>query len=210
VSRRLRLFLLVLVLCAAGSVGIVLAVSRQRDGSSAASPPAGFAGGLRPPGLPPAAFSLRDQDGRAADPRQYRGRPSVVTFLYTTCRDTCPLEAQQIAGAMDLLGHSVPALAVSVDPQGDTPALAKRFLAKQRITGRMRFLLGKPRELQPIWREFGVTPQTPKAEHSVSVVVLDASGRQRFAFGSDDLTPDGLARDLRALEKQPAPARGSS
>jgi protein SCO1/2 len=207
VSRRLRLFLAVLVLCAAGSVGIVYAVS-SRSGGSAAAAPAGFAGGLRPAGLPPADFSLRDQNGRLANPRDYRGRPSIVTFLYTTCRDTCPLTAQQIAGAMDLLGHSVPALAVSVDPKGDTPALAKRFLTKQRIDGRMRFLLGRASDLQPVWREFGVAPQRPTAEHSVSVVVLDGDGRQRFAFGSDDLTPDGLARDVRALEQAASSPRG--
>lgn len=199
-SRRLRLFLAVLVLSAAGSVGIVFAVARDRS-SGAAAAPAGFAGGLRPPGLPLADFSLRDQDGRVANPREYRGRPTIVTFLYTTCRDTCPLTAQQIAGAMDLLGHSVPALAVSVDPKGDTPALARRFLAKQRIAGRMRFVLGRASDLQPVWREFGVAPQRPEAEHSVSVVVLDATGRQRFGFGTDDLTPDGLARDVRALER---------
>ncbi|MGI8580189.1 MAG: SCO family protein [Solirubrobacteraceae bacterium] len=206
-SRRLRLFLAVLVLCAAGSVGIVFAVAR--DGRSAgAAAPAGFAGALRPPGLPLADFHLRDQDGRTANPREYRGRPVIVTFLYTTCRDTCPLTAQQIAGAMDLLGHSVPALAVSVDPKGDTPALAKKFLVKQRIDGRMRFLLGRATELQPVWREFGVAPQRPEAEHSVAVVVLDAEGRQRFGFGSDDLTPDGLARDVRALERAAPAARG--
>lgn len=199
-SRRLRLFLTVLVLSAAGSVGLVFAFARHSSGARATAP-GGFAGALRPPGLPVAGFTLRDQNGRPAGPREYRGRPTIVTFLYTTCRDTCPLTAQQIAGAMDLLGHSVPALAVSVDPAGDTPVRARRFLAKQRVQGRMRFLLGSPSALQPVWREFGVAPQREKAEHSVSVVVLDGQGRQRFGFGSDDLTPDGLARDVRALEK---------
>lgn len=207
-SRRLRLFLAVLVLCAAGSVGIVFAVARDgRNPGGGAAAPAGFAGALRPPGLPLADFHLRDQDGRTVNPREFRGRPVIVTFLYTTCRDTCPLTAQQIAGAMDLLGHSVPALAVSVDPKRDTPALAKKFLAKQRIDGRMRFLLGRSAELQPVWREFGVAPQRTEVEHSVSVVVLDADGRQRFGFGSDDLTPDGLARDVRALERAAPAAR---
>jgi protein SCO1/2 len=198
VSRRLRLFGSVLVLCAATSVGIVFAVAHKDSRESA---PGGFAGALRPPGIPAADFRLRDQDRRLTGPREYRGRPVIVTFLYTTCKDTCPLTAQQIAGAMDLLGHPVPALAVSVDPKGDTPALARRFLAKQRVVGRLRFLLGRTGELQPVWRAFGVSPQSPKAEHSVSVVVLDAAGRQRFGFGPDDLTPDGLARDVRALER---------
>ena len=52
--------------------------------------------------------------------RSLRGKPVVVAFLYSTCRDTCPLQAQQIKGALNELGSDVPALAVSVDPANDT------------------------------------------------------------------------------------------
>ena len=37
--------------------------------------------------------------------RELRGRPAIVTFLYTTCEDTCPTQAQQIKGALDELGE---------------------------------------------------------------------------------------------------------
>ena len=74
------------------------------------------------------------------------GRVVVLTFMYSTCRDTCPVTATTIRGALDEVGHDVPALAVSVDPQNDTPGSAQRFLVKQRLSGgRMHFLLGSPR-----------------------------------------------------------------
>jgi protein SCO1/2 len=124
----------------------------------------------------------------------------ILTFIYTTCRDTCPLTAEQIENAMDRLGHDVPALAVSVDPAHDTPALAKRFLVARRLVGRMRFLLGTRAQLAPIWKAYGIRPQGKGFEHSAYVLLLDRSGRQRVSWPVDKLTPEGLAHDLRRLE----------
>ena len=39
-----------------------------------------------------------------------------MTFVYSTCKDTCPAQVQSIRGALDELGHDVPVLGVSVDP----------------------------------------------------------------------------------------------
>ena len=165
-------------------------------------PTAEWAGALRPPGIPPAEFRLRDQDGRTATLDQLRGKVSVVTFLYTTCEETCPVTAQQIRGALDRLGHDVPVVAVAVDPPDDTPARARRFLARQRLTGRMRFLLGPEAELQRQWRAYGMQPQSAGEEHSGTVVLLDRRGVQRIGFPASKLTPEGLERDLRALERE--------
>jgi protein SCO1/2 len=163
----------------------------------------GPAGSLRPPGIPPADFRLRDQDGEIATLREYRGRVVVVTFLYTTCEDTCPLTAQQIRGAMDDLGHDVPVLAVAVDPPNDTPERARRFLAEQRMQGRMRWLLSPTSQLERQWKAYGIQRQTPRHEHSGYVVLLDRRGVQRIGFPVGRLTPDGLAHDLALLEREP-------
>ena len=161
-----------------------------------------WAGALRPPGIPPAEFRLRDQDGRVVSLADLRGKVSVVTFLYTTCEDSCPVTAQQIRGAMDRLGHDVPVVAVAVDPPNDTAARARRFLARQRLSGRMRFLGGPERELQRQWRAYGIQPQSTDEEHTGSVVLLDRRGVQRIGFPASKLTPEGLARDLRTLERE--------
>ena len=160
-----------------------------------------FQGSIRPPGIPPADFRMRDQDGKIATLSEYRGKPVVVTFLYTTCEDTCPLTAQQIRGALDELGHDVPVLAVAVDPPRDTPERARRFLGEQRIAGRMRFLLGPRDELERQWKAYGIHPQTEGIEHSAYVVVLDGEGRQRIGFPAGQVTPEALANDLRLLER---------
>jgi len=159
-------------------------------------------GALRPPGIPPAEFGLRDEHGKLVRLRDMRGRPTVVTFLYTTCRDSCPLTTQQIRQALDDLGHDVPVIAVSVDPKNDTPRRARAFEREQGLAGRMRWVLGTSAQLRRIWRDYGVAPQNAESEHSASTVLLDATGRQRIGFATSVLTPDGLAHDIAALERR--------
>jgi protein SCO1/2 len=208
---RIRLALAVAAACAVGLAAALLVSGRGGgDGrSEALSSP--FAGALRPSAIPPEDFSLRDQDGHNVALRDYAGQVVVLTFLYSTCRDTCPLVAQQIRGALDQLGRAVPVLAVSVDPAGDTPLHARRFLIKQSVAGRMRFLLGSSRTLAPIWRAFGIRPQSPgtpsRSDHSVDVVLIDKAGRQRIGFPADQLTPESLAHDIRKLAAEPLRGR---
>jgi protein SCO1/2 len=202
---RLRLALATLVACCAAAA-IALAVAGQRDDSDSAAqtPPGEFAGALRPPGIPPQDFALTDQDGERVTLADHRGEVVVLTFLYSTCEDTCPLTAQQIRGALDQLGHDVPTLAVSVDPANDTARRAQRFLLDQKLTRRMRFLLGSREELEPIWKAYGIQPQGEGFEHSAYVLLIDRRGRQRIGFPVAQLTPEGLAHDIRMLEAEPA------
>ena len=184
-------------LCAAAAVaGVWIAASR---GEAPARPSGEFAGAIRPPGAPAPAFRLRDQDGRAVSMAAYRGRTVVMTFVYSTCEDTCPAQIQSIRGALDRLGRDVPVLAVSVDPRNDTPARARRFLLEQHVTGRVRFVLGSERELAPVWRGYGIAPQRGKLDHSAYVVLIDRDGLQRIGFPHSRLTPEDLEHDLRRL-----------
>jgi protein SCO1 len=194
---RVRLALLVLAtLTILGAGGVILLTGRGDEPALAN----GFAGSLRP-NVPPKDFRLRDQAGREVSLRSLRGRVVILTFMYSTCRDTCPVTAQQIRGALDDLGHDVPALAVSVDPANDTPDSAQAFLVKQSLSGgRMRFLLGERAQLAPVWRAYGIRPQGRGFDHSAYVLVLDRRGRQRVSFPVEQLTPEGLAHDVRKLE----------
>jgi protein SCO1/2 len=203
---RLRLALITLLACAAAAAAaIALAGAARNEGSAAVVDGGavnGFDGALRPPGIPPQDFALRDQDGTVTRLADDRGKVVVLTFMYSTCQDTCPITAQQIRGALDQLGHDVPALAISVDPANDTPQRAQSFLLRQKLTGRMRFLLGSRAQLRPIWRSYGIRPQGNGFEHSAYVLLIDRRGRQRIGFPVDQLTPEGLAHDIRKLESE--------
>jgi protein SCO1/2 len=191
VPSRVALALTTLVLCAAGAVFGVWLANAGED-----PVPAGWQGALRPPGTKLPDFTLTNQDGQPVTAASLRGRPLVVAFIYSTCRDVCPAQVQSIRGALDDLGHDVPVIGVSVDPANDTPDLAKSFLLKQAMSGRMDFLLGTRAQLEPVWKAFGIAPQTKGRDHSSYTVIVDAQGRQRIGFPASELTPRGLASDL--------------
>ena len=195
---RIRLALFVTALLAlSAALGVALF---DRPGASSES--VAFAGALRPD-IPPRDFRLHDQDGRPVSLRQFRGRVVMLTFMYTTCRDTCPLTATQIRGALDDLSHPVPALAVSVDPVNDTPERAREFLFRRGLGhDRMRFLLGSRAQLRPIWRSYGVRPQGKAFDHTAYVVLIDRHGRQRVGFPVAQLVPEDLAHDVRRLQAE--------
>jgi protein SCO1/2 len=173
-----------------------------RGGEETAGSATGFEGAIRPPDLRAEPLDgLHDEDGRPLSLDRFRGQVVVMTFLYTTCEDTCPLTAQQIRGALDDLGTDVPVVAVSVDPANDDPKNAKRFLVEQQMIGRMHFALGDEDTLERQWSAYGIAPQREGKEHSAYVVLVDGHGVQRIGWPVDQLTPEGLAHDIRALQK---------
>ena len=195
---RIRLALFVTAALALLAAAGVTVFARPTGGTDAP----GFDGALRPD-IPPQDFRLRDQDGKTVSLSALRGRVVVLTFMYTTCRDTCPLTATQIRGALDDLRQPPPALAVSVDPVNDTPERAREFLFKRSLNhDRMRFLLGNRAQLQPIWKAYGIQPQGKKFDHSAYVLLIDRHGRQRIGFPVQQLTPEGLAHDIRRLQAE--------
>jgi protein SCO1 len=173
-------------------------------GGSAAHPSAGtgFAGAALPASLPVRDFTLEDQSGRRVSLAGYRGQVVILAFISSTCGATCILLAQQIRGALDELPRPVPVLFVSVDPRADTGAGVRRFLQRVALTGRVRYLSGSSAALRPIWRAYGIVPVTSDRaafERAASVLLLDRDGRERVVFGVEQLTPEGVAHDVRKL-----------
>lgn len=203
--------LLALATIALAGIFVALAARRANDSGDAAAivqevgssgPTSPFKGAIRP--LSSARdFALRDQDGKLVRTQDLRGEVVIVTPMYTTCRDTCPLVAQQIRDSLRDLSAAqrsqTVALAVSVDPGGDTVESANRFLDTRRVRGFLAFLIGSERELRPVWNAYGFSQQLDRREHNSYVVLLDRRGRQRVSFPVDFLTPESLTHDLRIL-----------
>ena len=191
--------IIALVLVVAFTLGAAVVAAERAADRPAPAAPLRFEGATLPRGLRAPELNLRNQDGDRISMRDLRGKPVIVTFLYTTCEDTCPVQAQQIKGAFDELGNDVPAIAIAVDPPRDTPERARAFLSKQRMTGRLDFALGTRAELAPIWNAFAVEPQREDLEHTGRVVLVDREGVQRVSFPVNQLTPERLAHDVRLL-----------
>jgi len=180
--------------------------SSTSDASATPSAPtgtSGFDGAALPSGVSAPAFLLRDQNGSRVSLSSYRGRVVVVAFLYSTCGSPCVVIAQQIRGALDELGRSVPVLVISAEPAADTPSSVRRFLRHVSLSGRVRWLSGSPAQLRPLWHAFRVPPASAGRAafaRSASVFLIDRRGMERVIFQLEQLTPEALSHDLRKLE----------
>jgi protein SCO1 len=196
-----RVFIALVIAAVAALVGVTLAA---RGGGGSDPVDAGssrFEGSLMPPGVRAPDFHLRDQEGKPVSMRQFRGRPVIVTFLYTTCQDSCPAMAQLVKGALNDLKRDVPAIAVAVDPPRDNAARARAFLSKQRVIGRLDFVLGSRAQLRPLWKGFAIQPQSVSQEHQARFTLVDKRGFQRIGFPGNRATPEAIAHDVALLDR---------
>lgn len=184
-----------LVVALAIPATVLLARGGQETDFRGSEPPAGLM-------LPP--FQLSDDQGRTVRSTELRGKALAVTFLDTECTEACPIIAAQVPQALKALAgdrSAVEALAITVDPVGDTPQRIENFLGRYRATGTLRYLDGTVAELRPVWRAFQVASSLDSGDsnmHSAPVRVYDGDGRWRSTLHPGvDLTPANLAHDLR-------------
>jgi protein SCO1/2 len=200
VNGRILIALFLIAVFALGA--IVLAAPRDEDDDGVATAGTRFEGAVMPEGLKAPDFTLRNQDGETISMRDFRGQPVIVTFLYTHCEDTCPVQAQTIRGALDDLGEDVPAIAIAVDPPRDTPESARAFLSEQRALGRIDFVLGSRAELKPLWDDYFIRPQTVTEEHNARFTLVDERGFQRVGYPGFEATSERIAHDIRLLQAE--------
>jgi cytochrome oxidase Cu insertion factor (SCO1/SenC/PrrC family) len=180
-------------------------------GSSSAEQGSRYRGSEPPAGIAMPEFSLRNYDERLIRSDALRGRVTVLTFLDSQCTESCPVIVWTVARAIDGLSRAerkdVEAVAISTDPAEDTTASVRRFLARNRATGRLRYLGGgePERKLREVWTEFQVLSSLESGHdtlHSAPVRIYDRTGTWVATLHAGaDLTEASLAHDIRvALE----------
>jgi protein SCO1 len=159
---------------------------------------------------PAPALALHNYLGQPINIASYRGKAVLVTFLYTSCPDICPLITASLHATLELLGPAesahVQVIAVSVDPRSDTPKAVAAFLARHQMTGRMQYLIGSARELAAVWKAWGVgsvrdASQPQFVNHTGLVYGISASGK-RITVYEADFIPAELAHDVPLLASQ--------
>jgi protein SCO1 len=171
--------------------------------------------------LPAPDIVLPDQTGATVHLEALRGRPVVLTFLYTHCPDVCPLTAAKLRRVVDDLGPQaadVALIAVSTDPDNDDAASARAFAEQFGLGERLHFLLGDRGALAPVWAAYYVhaAPAPPEADaadraaaayagrtavHTDALFVIDRQGRERTLLRSD-FDPPALTSTLRTLLRE--------
>lgn len=195
----------------AAAAACLLGVLLAATGSSRAANPANpfdLRVPLLGPGDPVPDTSLVDQTGRTVRLSDFRGRTLIMGFVYTHCRDVCPIISEKFRKLRSLLPpdrfHLVE---VSVDPARDTPralaAYARRYGANP---ASWSILTGRASDLEAFWRALGVSVLAAGDEviHNNRLVIAAAGGRISDFLDGDAWAPDDVAAQARRAAGMPA------
>jgi protein SCO1 len=160
-----------------------------------------------------APFTLTAQDERRISLADLRGKVVVLTFVYTTCTDTCPLLTDKLVSLQPRLGadfgRRVFFVAVTVDPERDTPARLKGYgLAHGARFDGWAFVTGASDEIRAVSKRYGVyAKKTARGDvdHTFLTSVIDPQGMLRVQYMGVRFDPTELLGDVRTLLDEAAP-----
>src|SRR5262245_3228622 len=162
----------------------------------------------RLPKIAPApAFALTSQDGTRVSLADLRGKVVAVTFIYTSCIDTCPVLTALMALVQDKLGQDFPCVSSPVDPERSTPEVLKQYADTFGVDLKgWAFLTGDPAAIRDITRRYGVfAAKNAKGEvdHTFLTSIVDRNSMLRVQYLGVRFDPDEFQRDLLSLIKEP-------
>ena len=155
-------------------------------------------------------FALTNQDGQRVSLADLDGTVRAVTFIYATCKDTCPLLTAKMALMQQKLGADfgkrVRFVSITVEPQIDTPVVLKAYAEKFGADpAGWSFLTGSGEEIQDVVRKYGAFAKRVKpgdVDHLFLTSLIDRKGMLRVQYLGYRFDPDEMYRDLRALLRE--------
>ena len=153
------------------------------------------------------SFALRDQAGALITPSTLRGKVVLLTFVSAVCTDQCAMVGKTLGQVRRQLGPDAAHLAIvaiSVEPEQDTPGATAQYAATSGWRGADWHYLTAPRPvLQTIWSAYGVyVGPAPRPgqdpAHTAGLYFIDPKGNLRAYDDAPFLAPR-VVKTVRAL-----------
>lgn len=128
--------------------------------------------------------AFQDRAGLPVTLGDYRGKPLVVSMIYTSCYRTCPAITTTLSQAVEQAQAALGSAAFNVvtigfDTRADTPEAMRLFADRQGAAApNWNFLSGDPQTVAALSDELGFSYfRSPKGwDHLTQTTIIDASG----------------------------------
>lgn len=159
-------------------------------------------------------LDLVDQRGTPTNIAAFHGKVVMLTGVYTSCGLTCPRLLAGSRKAILALSNEdradVVVLAITLDPEHDSPKELARLAHAQKVDGdAYHFLTGPPADVNRALDSLEIArtrdPKTGVIDHASVFVLVDRRGHiaYRIALGTD-LEDTWLVDALKILLREPA------
>jgi len=131
-----------------------------------------------------------------------KGKIVVISFIFTSCTDFCPLTTARMLQVEDKLGDVVGRdiffYSITVDPENDTPEKLKEYAQAYSTGPGWRFVTGKPEDIRIILAKLGERRRKLTDHRNDIVIGNDATGE----WSKDSLfgNLDRLVMVIRAMD----------
>jgi cytochrome oxidase Cu insertion factor (SCO1/SenC/PrrC family) len=151
-------------------------------------------GSSSPVDSPAPGFALTDQHGRPVSLSSLHGKVVLLTFLDPVCVSDCPLIAQELRQAGQLLGanaNRVELVAVDINPSYNELAYTQAFTSQENLASvpNWLYLTSSPARLRPVYNAYGVIAETAPGgamlAHNDIAFVIDQNGHMRQELNFD-------------------------
>jgi protein SCO1/2 len=156
-------------------------------------------------------FVFVNQSGKTVRLNQFRGKPLLLTFIYTRCPvpDFCPRMSSNFAEVLEHLQANPAAfdkaqlLSVSIDPQFDKPTILHDY--GTRYAGSVdpkfahwQFVTGSPEEVRKAADFFGLSYNQNEGQivHTLRTVLIGPDGKIVRVYSGNQWKPSEVANDL--------------
>ena len=137
-------------------------------------------------------YTLVDMNGASLALRDYRGKPLVISLVYTACSSVCPPTTQHVIDAVNEAGRMIGldrfnVLTVGFDARNDTPARLTQFASIQGIKSpNWRVASADAATIEALLGDLGFSYRAVAGgfDHLTQTTIVDREGRiYRLVYG---------------------------
>jgi cytochrome oxidase Cu insertion factor (SCO1/SenC/PrrC family) len=161
-------------------------------------------------GAPAPDFRLQNQFGQPMSLSQFRGKVVILAFQDSECTTVCPLTAQSMLQARQMLGaagEQVQLLAIDANPDAVSRADVLSYSRAHGLVNQWAFLTGPLAQLKKTWGAYHIAVQIEQDEidHTPALFVIDSHGREQklyltqMAYSSVGQAAQVLAEEVASL-----------
>lgn len=158
---------------------------------------------------PAPAFTLIDQNGKPVSLKDFRGTALLVSFIYTECKDICPVLPQIVGRADQWLSTEekkrIRFVGISLDPNRDKPEKLRSFMKQHNLSPeRWTLLTGSLKEATQTANDYGIVAKPDvngEIVHNAVYILIDPQGNLRTEFHGLFSPSEEIAKVLHQISK---------
>jgi protein SCO1/2 len=157
-------------------------------------------------------FDLIDQSGKPVRQANFKGKVTLVSFIFTTCSGSCPATTSRMAKIQEhlhqrgVLEKGVRLVSISLDPARDTPEVLRGYMRLYEADdATWSFLTGPQEKVSKTiaaWGMWAKPAANGQLDHPSRIFLVDRKGQIREIYNLDFLRVPWVTEDIEFLLRE--------